>query len=219
MPSSTTGLVNETFGNVVNTVDGIAFGGGALPSTAISLGGFGGFNASFARQINFPTGVNPGATGADNVLAVFSIPANAFDGLTSLTIQRGLQIEAMLTLAANTNVKTIKIIFNATTAVVGTTVTGGTTIASSGALATATQTSLSIKAAVYKTGAPGSNTQVGYSVGITVPVQTTAGTTPMTAPTAIAAVENAPILIAITGNAATTATDIALNIAEITGLN
>lgn len=215
MVAITTGLTNEVFGVQQNAVDGIPFGGGALPATAAALGGFGGFNASFARQINFPTGVNPGATGADNVLAAFAVPTNAFDGLSSLTSQRGLMIEAVITIVANANAKTCKIIFNATTAVVGATVTGGTTLATTGALG-ATVTVANLKAAVYKTGAAGSNTQVGWSPGVNTNI---AQTIFVTAPAAIAAVETAPILIAITGNAGTIVTDIALNVVEITGLN
>lgn len=219
MPSSTTGLVNESFGYVQNSVDGMPFGGGALPQRADAtssglgiLGGFGGFNASFARQVNFPTGVSPGATGADNVLAVFTIPANAFDGLGP---GRGLQIDVTATIVANANAKALKIIFNATTAVVGSTVTGGTTLANSGALG-ATVTVVNLLARVYKTGAAGSNTQVAWSPGVNTNI---AQTVFVTAPAATAAVENASILIAITGNAGTAVTDIALNVVEITGVN
>lgn len=222
-----TGLLNEVFGTVQNSVDGIPFGGSSLPETLSgsgapgapgslsilgTLGGFGGFNASAGRQINFPTGVNPGATGADNVLAVFSIPANAFDGLGP---GRGLNIDVTATIAANANAKALKIIFNATTAVVGATVTGGTTLANSGALGAAV-TVVNLLAKVYKTGLAGSNTQVGWSPGVNTNI---AQTVFVTTPAAIAAVESAPILLAITGNAGTAVTDIALNAVEITGMN
>src|ERR1700732_4483150 len=60
--------------------------------------------------------VNPGATGADNVLAVYSLPANTFD-----IAGRSISIRAMGSIATGTNNKTVKIIFNPATAVVGST--------------------------------------------------------------------------------------------------
>lgn len=211
MPSSTTGFVNEVFGSVGSTVDAIIYGGSGTLVPANAL--IGGMNASAFRQINFPTGINPGATGADNVLAVFTLPAGTLDGIASLTSQRGLLIDVTCTIASSANTKTLKIIFNATTAVVGTTVTGGTTIATSGSQTTVT--AINLKGIVYKTGAAGSNTQVGWSLG----GSTSGAALFATAPAAIAAVESSPILVAITGNAGTTATDIALNAVEVTGLN
>lgn len=150
---------------------------------------------------------NPGATGADNVLAVYSLPANTFD-----TASRSIKIRAVGSFAGNTNAKTVKIIFNATTAVVGSTVTGGSTIASTGAYVVGTATGFSIEAEVYKLGAAGSNTQTGVNASNLVGATNAA----ILAPVAITAKENANILIAVTGNAATTATDIGLLVLEVT---
>ena len=75
------------------------------------------------RQVSSP-GISPGATGADNVLAVFSLPANSFD-----IAGRGVNITAAGKFATTANNKTVRIYYNATTAVVGSTVTGGTLVA------------------------------------------------------------------------------------------
>src|ERR1700722_14159531 len=69
-------------------------------------------------------GINPGATGVDSVLAVFSLPANSLDAAN-----RVLQIVASGSFGATANNKRLKIIFGATAAVVGSTVTGGVEIA------------------------------------------------------------------------------------------
>ena len=149
---------------------------------------------------------NPGATAADNVLAVYSLPASTFD-----IAGRSIRIRAVGSIANNTNNKTVKLIFNATTAVVGSTVTGGSTVASTGVFATGVATGFDIEAEVFKTGSAYSNTQTGINtsnqIGVTASV--------LLAPVAITAKENAGILIAVTGNAGTTATDIGLLLFEV----
>ena len=155
--------------------------------------------------------ISPATTGADVVLSVYSLPANSLDGISN----RGLSITAMGLFAANSHNKECKIIFNPTTAVVGSTVgTGGTNIADT-SLSTASGVGWELTANVFKFGVPNSNTQyaqesgsiVGPSHGgIGVPVYPTA-------------TENAAILIAVTGNAATTTTDITLNFVEINAMN
>ena len=104
-------------------------------------------------------GINPGATNADNVLVAWTLPANLFD-----IAGRGLQITAMGSVANNTNSKRIKIIWGATTAVVGSTVTGGTTIADTGAYTTTGAAGWQIMAQVFKYCAAGSNTQIGLQI-------------------------------------------------------
>lgn len=150
---------------------------------------------------------NPGATAADNVLAVYSLPANTFD-----TAGRSIRVRACGSFANNANAKTVKLIFNPATAVVGSTVgTGGTTIATTGAFSTAAAVAWVIEAEVFKTGAAGSNTQTS----ITTDIQIAATTPALSVPAASTAKENANILVAVTGNAATTATDIALILFEV----
>ena len=160
------------------------------------------------RQLS-AAGVSPGATGADNVLAVYSLPANAFD-----VLGRGLGITAQGSFGATGNNKRVKIIFNATTAVVGSTVTGGTTVADTGTVTT-NGGGWSVQANVFKYGAAGSNTQIGLHQQC----QVGAAVSALLAPALITATESGSILIAITGNATTTASDIVFNFAEINAMN
>lgn len=177
------------------------------------------------RQVNFPmtlfagqtgsdslasisgVGINPGATGVDNVLAAFTIPAGAFAAANN-----GCQVTALGTFANNTNSKRTKIIINPATAVVGSTVgAGGVTIADTGAFTTAAAVTWVLAANVFKYGAFGSNTQIGLCVAQIIAATAVA----LLAPVAITAVESGAILVAITGNAGTTASDIALYQASI----
>lgn len=161
------------------------------------------------RQLS-SAGINPASTGADVVVAVYSLPANFFDGIGN----RGLCLTAQGSIVNNANNKRVKIIFNATTAVLGSAVTGGTTIADTGTVTTLGG-GFNLSANVFKTGAAGSNTQLCLHQGAQV-----AGTvSSLLAPSTAAAVENAPILIAVTANAGTTATDIVFNFLEVNAMN
>lgn len=192
--------------------------GAALPSdTAFQYGGsvaigpplaFGGARIQLNKQLfSQAAPQNPGATGADNVLAVYSLPANTFD-----VANRSIRILASGSVANNTNTKTVKIIFNPATAVVGSTVgTGGTTLATTGAYSTTGAAAWLLEGEVYKTGAAGSNTQTAISLTNQIAATTVA----LAVPAAATAKENGVILIAVTGNAATTATDIGLNLFEV----
>ena len=146
-------------------------------------------------------GVSPAATGADKVLAVFSIPANSFD-----VAGRSLQIQAEGSFAGNGNTKEVKLFIGCTAAVVGQTVNGGTAIADSGAVTT-NGGGWAIEAEVVKYGAAGSNTQLA----VHQQAQLGGAVAALLAPQALTIVENAPILCAVTGNATTTATDIVFN--------
>ena len=155
-------------------------------------------------------GVSPAATGADNVLAVYTLPANAFD-----VAGRGISIQANGSVAANGNTKRLKLIVNPSTAVVGSTVgTGGTTICDTGN-STANGVGWSLGGEVFKYGAAGSNTQQAYHA------QAQMGTaiSSMLSPTNMTAAENGAILIALTGNATTTATDIVANLFTVQFMN
>jgi len=154
-------------------------------------------------------GRNPASTGADIVLAVFALPANVFD-----IANRGLDIQAQGSIVNNANTKRVKLIWNATTAVVGSAVTGGTTIADTGSVTTLGG-GFSLMASIFKYGAAGSNTQICLhqqaQVGGTVSA--------LLAPSLATAVESGQILIAVTGNAGTTATDIVFNFLQVQGMN
>ena len=153
---------------------------------------------------------NPGGTAGNYVLGVFAIPAYSFD-----ISGRGLNILAQGSVANNTNVKTINLYVGATTAVVGSLITGGTLIASTGAYSTTGASGWSIEANVFKYGASGSNTQL--ALHMSAQVGSVVGT--LSTPTALTLPENGIILVAVTGNAATTATDIIYNFFEINAMN
>ena len=179
-----------------------------LPPATLSQFGSGG--GPFGAQGNLnvqlaATGIQPGATGADNVLAVYALPANSFDNAG-----RGLYIAAVGSFGATANTKRIKIVFNATTAVVGSTVSGGTTIADTAAVTT-NGGGWSLGASVYKTGVGGGNTQLCVHEA----AQVGGAVAALLAPSATTAVESGAILIAVTGNATTVATDILLNFFQV----
>ncbi len=197
-------------------LDGVDYAnGGTNPAIEVTQFGLGAAvlaeEGNISRQLS-SAGISPGATAADNVLAVFSLPANSFD-----VAGRGITITAQGTFVSGAGTKDMKIIFNPSTAVVGSTVgAGGTTIADTGSQTTGTSgTGWSIQANVFKYGAAASNTQLGLhqqaQVGSVV-----GGIVP---PSLLTAVESGAILIAVTGNAGTTATDIKLNFFEINAMN
>ena len=160
------------------------------------------------RLVSQP-GLSPASTAANIVLAVYSMPASSFD-----IAQRGLMLTAHGSFAANANTKTVNIVFGATTAVVGTAVTGGTVVATTGA-SVGSGVGYRIQANVYKYGVAGSNTQIGMQASAIVGA-TALGVTP---PVLTTVAENAVILIAVTGNSATTTTDIVQNLFEVAGKN
>jgi hypothetical protein len=191
----------------------VATGTDSQPSAANAQ--FGSGQGTFKESGNLTlqvssAGVSPGATGADNVLAFFSIPANSFD-----VAGREIQITASGKFGSTGNNKDIKLIFNPATAVVGSTVGGsGTTIADTGTVAT-NGGGWNISATVIKFGAANSNTQIA----IHQQAQVGAAVSALLAPTLPTATENAPILVAVTGNATTATTDIVFNMLQIVASN
>lgn len=186
-------------------------GTGSDPSGRLTQfgAGVGNFTQKGTLTHSVTTGVSPGTTANDNVLAAFSLPAN------SLTVAgRGITITANGSFGATANNKTLKLIVGATTATVGSAIVGGTTILSSGVVAT-NGLGWSISANLNKYGALNANTQMAIvntalfgtaSLGALAPVLTTL-------------VENAVVIVAVTGNAATATTDIVLNNFEIEARN
>jgi len=189
--------------------------GGTNPSSEATQ--FGSSAAIMAAEGNInrqiaSAGINPGGLTADNVMAVYSLPAGAFD-----ILGRGISITAQGSIVSSTNAKRTKIIFNPATAVVGSTVgAGGTTIADSGAIPVSQAGGWILQANVFKYGATGSNTQIGLHQLAQVP-----GTAqvPPVAPSLITANEANPILIAVTGNVAVALTDIVFNFLEVNAMN
>lgn len=162
------------------------------------------------RQVSNAAGVQPASTAADVVVAVYSLPANFFDGIGN----RGICITAQGTVVNNANTKRAKIIFNPSAAVVGSAVTGGTTVADTGSVTTVGG-GWSLMANVFKTGAANSNTQTAIHQA----AQTGGTLQSLLAPSNVTATENAAILIAVTINCATAATDMVLNFAEVNAMN
>lgn len=156
------------------------------------------------------TGVQPGSTAGDIVVLTYTLPANSLDG----TGFRELIFEAEGNFAATGNNKTVKLFFNATTAVVGSAVTGGTAIATTGVSA-GNNVGWGLKGKVWKYGAANSNTQLTKQIFAFVGggSYTTAKTVNTTA------TENAAIIMAVTVNCATATTDCNVMAAEITGIN
>lgn len=183
----------------------VGTGGELFGGSTAAMGGEGNINVQTSAA-----GVNPGATAADNVLAVYSLPANAFSAAGKMVM-----VTASGSFAATANNKRIKIIINPATAVVGSTVgASGVTICDTGTVAT-NGTGWQLEGMVVKYGAANSNTQLG----IHNQAQVGAAVSAMLAPSAITATENAAILIAITGNATTATTDIVFNFLEINAMN
>jgi hypothetical protein len=179
---------------------GTPSGGMVVGSSTAAIGASGVMN----QQVS-TAGVNPGATAADNVLAVYSIPANAFSAAGKM-----IQFTAAGSFGATANNKRVKIIFNPSAAVVGSTVTGGTTVADTGTVAT-NGGGWQLQAQVTKVGAANANTQVA----IHNQAQVGAAVAALLAPTTnLTATENAAILVAVTGNATTATTDIVFNFFE-----
>jgi hypothetical protein len=189
---------------------GVALASASAGGSAGTLNGAGDIQA--ANQANpqiSSAGINPGATGADNVLAVYTLPASFF---ASAGIGVNIMVQGN---CPNNNAKTIKIIWSPTTAGVGQTVTGGTTIATLTASGAGSTGGFQLEANIFKYGNPGSNTQIALHQSSQVGSLLTA----LSAPSLLTSTESGPITIAVTGNATTAVGDIALNFLELFGVN
>ena len=185
----------------------------STPKNATASTTFGSGTATFLEEGNLVRATpanNPASTAADVVLAVYALPASSFD-----VAGRALNIFAQGDVANNTNSKRVKLYYGCTTAVVGSAVTGGTVIADTGAYTTTGAAGFIVEANVVKTGATGSNTQRGLHAS----AQVGAVVGSLLPSTALTAPENATILIAVTGNAATATTDITLQFFEVNAMN
>jgi len=188
---------------------GAQFGNGAAqfgtnPSNSLVMGDDGNLVVQIASA-----GVSPSATGADKILALATIPVGGFD-----IAYRGISI-LVAGNAPNTNAKTVKAILNPTSPVLGATVSGGTTIANLTATGAGSAGGWQLQANLYKYGAAGSNTQIAlHEAGQAGSILGT-----LSSPSLTTLAENAAIILAITGNATTTATDIVFNFLQIFATN
>ncbi len=154
-------------------------------------------------------GLSPVGAASDYVMAVFALMPNSL-----IASGQKLSISASGSFAANGDTKEVKLWWAPTAAVIGSAITGGTVIGDTGA-STASGSSWLIEGEVVKSGQAGSNTQLVQNLGGLVG-STVIG---LGAITAAAAVETGQILIAVTGNATTTNTDIVLNLFNIEAQN
>lgn len=188
--------------------------GGTNPPTEVTAFGSGAALVSaegnIFREVLAAAGRNPGGTATDNVVAVYSMPLSSLDAAG-----RGVNLLAQGSVANNTNSKRIKIYWGCTTAVLGSAVTGGTVVADTGAYTTAGAVGWSLEANVFKRGALNSNTQLALHMS----AQIGAVVGSLVVPADLVAPENAAILIAVTANAATAATDIIYNFLEVNAMN
>ncbi len=167
---------------------------------------------NISRQVPGVTNaIKPGATGADNVLAVYSIPALAFD-----QSGRGITMTAAGNFAANGNTKQCKLILNPATAVVGATVgAGGITIADTAAV-TQNSGAWVLMGSLFKRGLLASNTQVAIPGGVILSGSHIGATNLCQE---VAATESGNILVAVTGNATAAVGDILLTFFEVNAMN
>lgn len=193
--SAQAAAIGASFGNGAATF-------GANPQNPLQMGDDGNLIVQIASA-----GVSPGATGADKILALATIPVGGFD-----IANRGISIVAAGS-CPNANTKSIKLIMNPTSPVLGATVSGGTTIAS--ILAATASGGWQLQANLFKYGAAGSNTQIALhetgQIGATVGA--------LVAPTLTTLSEAATMVVAVTGNSGTTNGDVVFNFLQIFAMN
>lgn len=166
---------------------------------------FGGGTATFLDEGNVLASIgnpvaNPAGITNDYVLAVYTIPASSFSATG-----KGIQFTAAGNLGNDSQTKRVKMIFNPTAAVVGSIVSGGTTLGDTGSV-TQANVGWILQSQVFKYGAAGSNTQIGqFEDGSVGTLNLGVGLA-----SAITANESSSILLAVTGNATTSVGDISL---------
>jgi hypothetical protein len=160
-----------------------------------------------ARAIS-AAGVVPHATGVDSVLAVLTLSARELG--VDKQQERELVLVAAGKFAANANEKRVKIIAAPTTAVVGQTVSGGTTIADTGS-SNGNATAFFMRTRIIRYGVAGANTQLCINEDIQIGATAIAPALP-----ALLTLNEAGALVfALVGNATTTAGDISHHLFEL----
>lgn len=215
-------------GNELLTVQGVQANGQPAATTEVfTLSQVGAIPAQFgggtavmeeSGNVNAQTGnplANPASITNDNVLAAYTVPANSLSAAG-----KGLEI----TVAGNfpltdTQAKRVKLIWNPTSAVVGSAVATNTTSFLLGDTGSTTNAGVPagwiIQSQVYKYGVAGSNTQIGQETGVIVgAIHGGCGLA-----SALTTNESLPILIAVTGNATSSVGDIALYNINIEAFN
>jgi hypothetical protein len=208
VPSATSGIgaVYQNIGtNLAATwIEADASSGGGFQwGSALSSTGYMRTTGNVYVDVRAAAGISPSATGAYKILSAVLVPANSLS-----SVGRGFKVTVWGAWANNGNTKQIQVVLGATNTVMpaldGTvTVTGGTVIGDSGAVTTAAGNWI-LECMLIKTGAPSANTQGS----MTTRMQNTATPVALGAWTDQTFVQTNPLLLAVTGNATTTATDI-----------
>lgn len=181
---------------------------------------FGGGTATMEESgnVNVQTGnplSNPASITNDNVLGVYTIPANSLNAAG-----KGIEV----TVAGNfgltdSQAKRVKLIWNPTSAVVGSAVGTNSTSFLLGDTGSTTNAGAAagwiIQSQVYKYGAAGSNTQIGQETGVII--GSTHGGCGLAS--ALTTNESLPIQVAVTGNATSSVGDISLYNINIEAFN
>ena len=210
-----TGLPAGTVNELENEVPGLsgtnAFTGANTFTLGSSTGTFG-TEGNLNVQVS-AAGVSPAAGSAgsgDLVLAAYTVPASAFSAAG-----KGITIMAAGSFGATSNVKLVKLWVNPATAVVGATIGASGVLICSTASVTTNGTGWQIEGSLFKYGAAGSNTQIGLHNQ----AQVGAAVASMLAPNLVTATENGTVLVAITGYASTTVTDVVFNFLQVNATN
>lgn len=203
-----TGVGDVTLNGAQAAAIGAAFGNGAAqfdPNNATNaIGDDGNLNVQIVSA-----GRQPSSTGADIVLASFQIPAGCLD-----IANRGINIMAAGSIVNNANNKRVKLIAGATSAVVGSAVVGGSTIADTGTVTTVGG-GFQLQANLFKYGNPGSNTQIAIHEASQIGSAIQA----LLSPSLLTLNEGAAIICALTGNAGTATTDIVFSFLQAFAMN
>lgn len=193
-----------------------------MPGTALNQFGSGTgtfFPKGLISKYTSNTGLSPAGTGGDYVISAYTIPASSLDGITN----RGVKVEVWGKFANNGNTKQVKISFNAGAAVVGSLITlapSGIVAFDTGSFSTSAATGFYGSALLMKYNAAESNNQMCVSGGGWTNIATLGGGTVATAsPQGVSGNESGGILVAVTANAGSTATDIIVNQILITAIN
>jgi hypothetical protein len=160
-----------------------------------------------ARAVS-AAGVVPHTTAVDSVLAVLTLSARELG--VDRQQERELILRAVGRFAANANAKRVKIIVNPSAAVVGQTVSGGTTILDTGS-SNGNAVAFTLQARIIRYGAAGANTQLAVNDEI----QLGATVVAPALPALLTLNEAAAMTFALVGNSATTAGDISHHLFEL----
>lgn len=179
--------------------------GGATDDTGYMRG-----TGNLSVQVS-AAGNGNGADATDDVLFNYVLPAGALDAAG-----RQLTIQAAGTFAANGHNKRVKIFIGATSAVVGSAISGGTAICDTGTVTTSGG-GWTAQVQVTKYGASGSNTQ--QASGAASACGTTHNGT--SAPQLLTLTESGAINITVTGSSATSsaANDVLGNLLDVSFAN